>query len=108
MSEETEIAKFVEFVTGIINKPGLYGVNKIEDIYFIILGYRAAMTGLVNVEQLNKFLYRFRKFVNEHFETKSDTDWCRLIRFYSGSDLQSIDLFGKLFSNFFNEEPKNT
>ncbi len=98
---EIEI-KLIDFVRSIIKRPALFEVNKIEDLYFILLGYLSALNG----EEKNKvftFLSEFKYFVNKYFKFKEDSTWQRLIRFYSGSDNNSLSLFNKLFEEFINK-----
>lgn len=91
------LSNFVEFLLFVVDKPGVYGINKVEDIHFMCAGYQKALNG---GDKVNDFLFEFRKFINEHFESNDDHDWVRLIRFYSASDRHSIELFGRLLNEY--------
>lgn len=90
------IDKLISFIDEIIDKPGMYQVNNIEDLHLVLLGY---LQGLDD-DDSTSFLSGFRMFVNEEFKTNFDYDWSRLIRFHSGGDKGSIDLFRVLFSRY--------
>ncbi len=83
----------------------MFQVNCVEDIYLIIFGYQCALQG-DNINVLNDFLLEFRTFVNEDSEIGGDHDWVRLIRFYSASDKQSIELFGQYLNQYLDNDLK--
>jgi hypothetical protein len=97
--EENEL-KFIDLIRSILKRPGMYQVNKVEDLYYIILGYSFSQTGNLITDALSKF----RRYVNAEFESKDDIDWCRLIRFSSSSDSHSLKLFGQIFEDFVSRE----
>ena len=90
--------KLNELITAITKRPAMYGVNKVEDIELIILGYTACSA--VAQDNVSDFNTAFRNYVNTHFEMTGDYAWPRLIRFHSGSDSHSIELFSKLFFKY--------
>lgn len=85
--------KIDTFITEILDRPAMYCVNNVEDLNLIIWGY---LMGLQSKED-NNFMVYFRELTNKHFKSKKDTDWSRLIRFYSASDKHSIELFSQIF-----------
>lgn len=90
------LKKFITVLNTILARPGMYLVSKVEDINFIILGYKFC----ADDDKLNDFLLEFRKYVNQEYENSSDNDWSRLIRFNSSNDLHSLELFGNVFKSF--------
>ena len=90
--------KLIELITAITKRPAMYGVNKVEDIALIILGYTACSAVMGNNE--SDFNTEFKSFINTHFAMTGDHDWPRLIRFHSGGNLHSIELFSFLFSKY--------
>ena len=86
--------KLYSFISPILERPAMYCVNNIEDLYLIVWGY------LIGSEDTpsQDFMTYFRKFVNVYFKSKEDVDWPRLIRFYSSSDFHSIELFKQIFT----------
>lgn len=92
--------KLFKLILSITERPAMYQVSKVEDIYLVIFGY---LTGCQS-DSLNDFHENFRAFVNKHFAedftSKSDYDWPRLIRFYSAGDKHSVELFGQLFNEY--------
>jgi hypothetical protein len=96
-----EKQKFSGTIKMLLEKPGLFGINKIEDIYYFILGYDMCITS--NDLEENDYSYfkdNFRDFVNKDFDSDQNHDWAKLIRLYSGSDTHSIQLFTSLFNKF--------
>ncbi len=81
----------------------MYSVNRVEDIYLLIFGYKCGVNRDM-IEELSNFLLDFRVFVNKEFKYKSDADWCRLIRFYSSGDSHSIQLFAKVFKKYLDKK----
>ena len=81
----------------------MYGVQNVEGINVFIWGFRCACRN-GDGEIVEAFCADFRNFLNtefaEDFVKKGDFDWPRLIRFYSGGELHSIQLFGFQFDKF--------
>jgi len=99
--DETHIINsFNEFVYAVVNKPGMYRVNNIEDLGLVIFGYIAGVARSGTISGLNEFMNNFRRFVNEHFDTTVDYDWERLIRFHAGGNVGSLELFKILFDRY--------
>jgi hypothetical protein len=101
---------FYDFIKFIIEKPGVFAVNKIEDINFIIIGYEYGSKDIADPD-LEKFQSGFNGFLCNKYnmnwkllELDSEVHWCRLIRFFSGSDSHTINLFRDNFKDFFNYE----
>ena len=85
-----------ELIKSINKRPAMYGINKVEDIQLIILGYYFNSTE----DNYNNFNDEFKIFANKEFEIAGDNDWSGLIRFPSASDQHSIELFSNLFLKF--------
>lgn len=101
--------KLVLHIKNILDKPGLYQVNKVEDLYFILLGYELKMhenkRESIEKEKYSNFKTNFRKFVNKKCDSKKDHDTVSLIRLYSGgSDKHSLELFKQWFLEYLNQE----
>lgn len=94
------IDTFLELLFSIIERPAMYGVNNVEDINFIIKGYQFALYDNPEKEKFNNFLSQFREFINKDFETGADYDWARLMRFHSGGDSHSIEIFSRLLNKY--------
>lgn len=91
--------KFFEFIKVLNKRPGLFRVNKVEDISFIYLGFVEALENEKR-EALQNAMQSFQKYVNEHFESGKDFPWDSLIRLYAGGDSASLDLFAILINKF--------
>ncbi len=102
--KEDNTSRFIDLMSHVTERPAMYQVNRVEDIYLMTLGYKLALTG-DEVEVFSDFLVSFGVFVNERFDSKEDVDWVRLIRFYSASDSHSINLFNKIFLDFLEDLP---
>ncbi len=91
---------FIKLIREINKRPGMYAVNRVEDINLIIFGYSYAPFDSEEKQSLSQLLADFRAFVNNHYERKDNYDWVKLIRFYSGSDSHTRETFADLFSKF--------
>jgi hypothetical protein len=92
--------KFIKFIQDINEAPGMYLVNKVEDVDLIILGYLSAQIDDLEYESIKAVLNTFNDFVNKYYETNEDYQWARLIRFNCSTDLITREMFAKLFSEF--------
>ena len=90
--------KLIELIKGIIKRPAMYGVNSVEDIALIIFGFNFCASASQGKE--TDFNAKFRSYINKHFEMSGDNDWPRIIRFHSGGNLHSVELFSILFSQY--------
>ncbi|MGN6419488.1 MAG: hypothetical protein ACTHMC_18455 [Pseudobacter sp.] len=96
--------EFISFLFAILKRNGMFNVNNVEDINLVILGYEAALiSSPIAQKSIHQLLLGFRVFVNAKFETHQDFDWARVIRFNSGGDKPSLELFESLFTQFTNE-----
>lgn len=94
------MTKFIEFLKGLIKRPGMFFINKVEDYNLIITGY---LYGAIeeNSQLVAEFVGKFNQFVNKELGTgKEQFEWFKLIRLYSGSDAHSIVFFSELFERF--------
>jgi hypothetical protein len=104
MSSQKEFFdRFLEFIYSMIKRPAMYGVSDVEGVHLFVLGVRCGCGGC-DGEIMTAFSNDFRDFINdefaEDFSKKRDHDWPRLIRFYSGGDLHSIELLGLMLDKF--------
>ena len=88
--------EFNSFIKLISTRPGMYGINRVEDINFMIYGFLYASKSEIH----GNCISGFGEFVIKKYELKEDIHWCRLIRFYSTSDSHSLKLFRNLFEEF--------
>lgn len=94
----SKIDDFLSLILQIVERPGMYGVNELDDLYFIMLGYM--YSDIQEMSEISDLLEKFRLFINEHFESNEGHDWHKLVKLYSGSDIHSIELFGRLFNQY--------
>lgn len=93
---------FYSIVAHISEKPGVYGINKVEDIAFLIRGMWLIAEGH-QIDIVSKFTREFRNFVNHEYSDyfrKGDYDWERLIRLYAFSDKNTLERFSELFNSY--------
>lgn len=88
--------EFIEFVRGIVSKPGMYQVNNVEDLHLVLFGYSIGSKN----KDIYDFLDDFRDFINKEYKSKDNIDWPRLIRFHGGSDYTTIQLFADNFEKY--------
>jgi hypothetical protein len=91
---------FIFSIENIIKRPGIFMINRVEDIENVFLGYDLAVSGCCEDKSAIIFMSEFKAFVNKEFESEQETNWARLIRFSSAGDLHSLELFSKLFHQF--------
>jgi len=96
--KDKKMNDFLNLVSYIIRKPGMFNVNELDDLYFIMLGYRLGNT--LFGEELASLLNDFSHFVSQHYELERDHEWVGLIKLYGGSDTNCIALFERLFSQY--------
>lgn len=77
----------------------MHGVGRVEDIRLIVYGFGYALEPNERKEY-DEFITGFRRHINEHFQTSKDHEWSKLIRFYSGGDTHSIELFLELINKY--------
>ena len=92
-------AKFIEFIDQLTTRPAMYSINKVEDIKLIMFGYCNALKGEER-QEIDDLLSSFRVYINENSDLAGDNDWPRVIRFFSGGDRHSIELFTYKFKSF--------
>jgi hypothetical protein len=101
--------KLYNIIENLIKMPGMYGINKIEDIHFILFGGNLFASDEIHLE-LEEFQSQFKTYINNYFKKdykfEGDYDWYRLIRLYSFSDKNSIEMFGELFHRFLSNNGK--
>ncbi len=93
---------FIQLIEQLLKRPAIYNINRVEDLEHIFFGYQHALFNNEkdSGEELKNILADFRKKINEHFNSKIDSSWVRLIRFNSGTDKHSIELFSQLFEMY--------
>src|ERR1700742_3175503 len=101
MGRENSIEKLIELVNDILRKPAMYEINNVEDLGLVIWGFKSA-TYLIKSEgeALTEFMTSFREFANKKFNSPIDSNWPRIIRFYSSGDIGSLELFKITFNEF--------
>ncbi|AFM05801.1 hypothetical protein Fleli_3481 [Bernardetia litoralis DSM 6794] len=80
---------------------GLFGVNKVEDINYLILGLRWSNNSSLEIA---KFMHGFSRFIEKKFEINRQTDWERNIRLISFSDAHTLELFKESFFEYCKKE----
>ena len=93
------VMNFIKLTNHILKYPGVYMINKVEDINIFYLGYQHALLG-ADGARVNSFLNSFKKFVNDYYPFEKELDWTKIIRFHAGSDKHSMELFQKIFDSY--------
>lgn len=93
------LQKFLDLLSSIVKRPGMYQVSDVEDLYLFISGYLFAAD-----DEVSEMMHQFRQYVNRHFAdeftSQADLTWDSLIKFNSLGPSGSIQLFDKLFEKF--------
>jgi hypothetical protein len=75
-------------------RPFMYGVQRVEDIFLMSMGYAEALEKANAVDaDFEHFQAGFMDFVVRDFNAPSHCNWSTAIRSYSTSDRSSLDLF---------------
>jgi hypothetical protein len=75
-------------------RPVLCGIQKVEDIYMLLMGYTLALDNFKVVDADEQdFNKNFTQFVIDDYNAPSHCNWCTAIRLYSTSDSASVELF---------------
>lgn len=94
--------KFITILQAVLRKPGMFRIHNIEDLYLFTLGYSIACAD-VGDETVLTFINSFSDFISAEYELSERTEWNRYIRFISGGDMHSLDLFKINFIDYCNE-----
>lgn len=95
------ISNFSSFINSICERPGMYQINKVEDIGLLIFGYKSGLLSCSDeYETVSNLINQFNEFINKEFTTNEEIDWVRLIRFHGNGDKNSLDLFKEKFKRF--------
>ena len=86
----------IGLINNMISKPGMYLINRVEDLHYFIHGYTLASSD----EAIEEFFVKFRDFINNKFDDNGTSSWYRIIRFNSSTDIHSISLFKQYFEEF--------
>lgn len=96
--------KLIELIQAIIKRPQMYSVENIDDLSLVCLGFSYG-TLASNPDSVGDFLLGFQKFVAKKLKGEGEHSWANLIRFYSGSNKQSLEVFNKLFNEYLEMKP---
>lgn len=84
----------------ILERPGMYSIQKVEDIYLLFF----AEIYFNDNSEIEEWSSKFREFVKSNINNALENfGWHQIIRLYSGSDAHSIKLFSEMFANFIEE-----
>jgi len=91
------VNEFLNKLKIVLERPGMYGVQKVEDISIIFF----SEIFFNRNREIEEWGNRFSHFVIMEINTSlKNFDWCKVIRLYSGSDAHSLELFKELCSKF--------
>lgn len=92
--------KFIEFVKMMIERPGMFCINKVEDISFICFGYIQSSNESLKISE---FLHGYSHHLRNKYGLDLDwnLDWQMVIRLVCGaSDKTTLDRFRETFSEY--------
>ncbi|RFM25565.1 hypothetical protein [Deminuibacter soli] len=100
MTNSQIVKQFVNRIRFVVEKPGVFLINDVEDIAVFILGYKIATLDRLKDDVVGDFMNQFQKTINEHFSTGDNIEWSRLIRFHCVSNNATLDFFKSSFDEF--------
>lgn len=83
-------------------KPGLFGIDSAESVFYYILGYQGAMSEyqLSDID-VDHFNLGFLDWVRKSYPgSPSHVNWLSLVLLYSGSRMESMTLFFSLLDKY--------
>jgi hypothetical protein len=87
-------SNWYELLSKIQKRPTMYGIQKVEDIFMLYVGYSIALQNKSILDNdLMDFETRFTNFVIKDYNAPSHCNWCTAIRLYSSSDSESVAIF---------------
>jgi len=87
--------KLVDLISDMESKPGMYFTN------YSIYSIKSFIDGFVlNNEDGAVLMYDFQVYVKNKYELSPVLSWDKMIRLYSNSDKDSMDLFFIIFREF--------
>ncbi|MDX2361786.1 MAG: hypothetical protein QNK23_13335 [Crocinitomicaceae bacterium] len=87
---------FFEFAMNILNRPGMFLVNNVEDFQLVLFGYCAATDTNVGT-----YMEGFEKMLNQkYFSNSTDFNWVKIIRLHSSTDLHTLELLKDEFTKW--------
>jgi hypothetical protein len=90
-----------ELLSKIQKRPTMYGIQKVEDIFMLNMGYSIALQNKSILDNdLMDFETRVTNFVIKDYNAPSHCNWCTAIRLYSSSDSESVALFFEELAKF--------
>lgn len=90
-------------------RPGMFGIQEVNDILNFICGYQSALMehNIIDNDELD--FRDFQKYVIEYYRNNaSHPNWAMLIAFYVGNKNATITKFFELLTNYKSKNPKNT
>jgi hypothetical protein len=101
LKQKTVIKNWYTYLELIRKRPSVYGIQKVEDIFMLHLGYYEAI-GKSNAvdEDFEHFSTGFMDFVIADYNAPAHCSWCTAIRLYSASDIASVELFFEELAKF--------
>lgn len=91
--------KLLYFIYGVINKPGLFSVTRIEDINIMTYAFIMALN-IEEAKSVELFLYKFRVFLNKKYTINNNLEWVKIVRLHSNNDTDSIKKLELLINEF--------
>lgn len=90
---------FIDILASVLKRPGMFQINNIEDLYFFTLGYSISSSDKGD-PCIHYFLDSFSDFISAKHQLSDRTNWSRYIRFISGGDKHSLELFETYFIDY--------
>lgn len=91
---------FFETILQYIKRPGMYGIQNVEDIRLLFMHEEI----FHRVSEVGEFNSQFNKYISRELGPGLDNfDWSKIIRLHSGSDFHSIQLFEQVFIQYLDQ-----
>lgn len=95
------LKEFIDFINSITERPGMFEITNINDLGLVIFGYKNCQCLSKNdADAIDLLFNEFHIFLIKEFEVSYISTWIRLIRFVSGENKASVDLFKLKFNEF--------
>ena len=90
--------EFRDFMDMLLERPAMFLINSVDDIYFIVLGYTYAIPNLEQYGEIVEFFNSFNNYLRQQHDLQETTmSWHKIIRFYSSTGQNSLEEFKTQF-----------
>lgn len=100
MKEEYGVTPFFKMLEYVLRRRSMFNIESVNDLFVFYTGYRFCLITYNIKDPEFELFEKFNDFVRTRLNVSSQQHWGNIIRFYSGSNTDSLDLFKSLLNDF--------